>query len=131
MREDRAYLERTAVEMRERHGLTVSSVLALGRSAARDPPAVDEESQCDLIAMTTHGHRLIGDILFGSTIDYVRHRSQDPAPDRQPQDVVGARDSRLLATAIAASAIARHSGENSQVSQERNGSSPSDLKKPT
>ncbi len=28
--------------------------------------------------MTTHGHRLIGDILFGSTIDYVRHRSKTP-----------------------------------------------------
>ena len=77
MREDRAYLERTAVEMRERHGLTVSSVLALG-----DPPReilrLSEESHCDLIAMTTHGHRLIGDILFGSTIDYVRHRSKTP-----------------------------------------------------
>ena len=77
MREDRAYLERTAAEMRERHGLTVSSVLALG-----DPPReilrLSEESACDLIAMTTHGHRLIGDILFGSTIDYVRHRSKTP-----------------------------------------------------
>ena len=77
MREDRAYLERTATLMRERHGLTVSSVLALG-----DPPReilrLSEESHCDLIAMTTHGHRLIGDILFGSTIDYVRHRSKTP-----------------------------------------------------
>ena len=77
MREDRAYLERTALEMRERHGLTVSSVLALG-----DPPReilrLSEESHCDLIAMTTHGHRLNGDILFGSTIDYVRHRSKTP-----------------------------------------------------
>ena len=77
MREDRAYLERTALEMRERHGLTVSSVLALG-----DPPSeilrLSEESHCDLIAMTTHGHRLFGDILFGSTIDYVRHRSKTP-----------------------------------------------------
>jgi nucleotide-binding universal stress UspA family protein len=39
---------------------------------------LSEESQCDLIAMTTHGHRLIGDILFGSTINYVRHRSKAP-----------------------------------------------------
>ena len=78
MREDRAYLERTAVELRERHGLTVSSRARPRGSAARDPPAVRRESQCDLIAMTTHGHRLIGDILFGSTIDYVRHRSKTP-----------------------------------------------------
>jgi nucleotide-binding universal stress UspA family protein len=77
MREDRAYLERTAAELRERHGLTVSARLALG-----DPPReilrLSAETQCDLIAMTTHGHRLIGDILFGSTIDYVRHRSKTP-----------------------------------------------------
>ena len=76
MRNDRAYLERAALEMRERHGLTVSSVLALG-----DPPReilrLSEESM-RLMAMTTHGHRLIGDILFGSTIDYVRHRSKTP-----------------------------------------------------
>jgi manganese transport protein len=77
MRDDRAYLEQTAIGVRQRYGLTVSSVLALG-----DPPReilrLSEESECDLIAMTTHGHRLIGDILFGSTIDYVRHRSKTP-----------------------------------------------------
>ena len=77
MREDRAYLEQTAADLRERHGLTVAAHLALG-----DPPReilrLSQESQCDLIAMTTHGHRLIGDILFGSTIDYVRHRSKAP-----------------------------------------------------
>ena len=88
MRDDRAYLERTAAEMRERHGLTVSSVLALGRSAARDPAACREESQCDLIAMTTHGHRLIGDILFGSHDQLRAPPLQDPAADRQPQNLV-------------------------------------------
>jgi manganese transport protein len=77
MREDRAYLDRTAADLRASHGLVVEAHLALG-----DPPReilrLSEESQCDLIAMTTHGHRLIGDILFGSTIDYVRHRSKTP-----------------------------------------------------
>ena len=77
MRLDREYLEKTAVGLREQTGLTVSLRLALG-----DPPReilrLCDEEQCDLIAMTTHGHRLIGDILFGSTIDYVRHRSKTP-----------------------------------------------------
>ncbi|HEY8548790.1 MAG TPA: universal stress protein [Vicinamibacterales bacterium] len=75
MREDRAYLERVAADLRARTGLQVDARLALG-----DPPReilrLCEDEQCDLIAMTTHGHRLIGDILFGSTIDYVRHRSK-------------------------------------------------------
>jgi manganese transport protein len=76
MKEDRVYLDKTAVEMREK-GLNVETRLALG-----DPPteilraATDEG--CDLIAMTTHGHRLIGDLLFGSTIHEVRHRATVP-----------------------------------------------------
>lgn len=77
IREDRAYLERTAAALRDKSGLTVATRLAMG-----DPPReilklADEES-CDLIAMTTHGHRLVGDIMFGSTIEYVRHRCKAP-----------------------------------------------------
>ena len=58
-------------------GLTVTAHLALG-----DPPteilraATDEN--CDLIAMTAHGHRLIGDLFFGSTIHEVRHNTSIP-----------------------------------------------------
>jgi nucleotide-binding universal stress UspA family protein len=77
IREDREYLERTAYALRVDGGLVVQTRLAMG-----DPPReilrLAEEEQCDLIAMTTHGHRLIGDILFGSTIEYVRHRCKAP-----------------------------------------------------
>jgi manganese transport protein len=76
MKEDRAYLEKTADELREK-GLRVTTHLALG-----DPPAeilrAAKHEHCDLIAMTTHGHRFIGDLLFGSTIHEVRHKSQIP-----------------------------------------------------
>jgi nucleotide-binding universal stress UspA family protein len=76
MKSDRAYLEAMAERVRAA-GLKVSVRLALG-----DPPReilrVAEAEQCDLIAMTTHGHRLIGDIIFGSTIEHVRHRAQVP-----------------------------------------------------
>jgi nucleotide-binding universal stress UspA family protein len=76
MREDQRYLEETAAAVRNL-GVSVEVKLALG-----DPPreilrtALDEG--CDLIAMTTHGHRLIGDLLFGSTINEVRHRATCP-----------------------------------------------------
>jgi len=77
MKADRKYLEDTAGKLRKDTGLAVDAKLALG-----DPPReilkLAEENQCDLIAMTTHGHRLIGDILFGSTIEYVRHRTHIP-----------------------------------------------------
>jgi manganese transport protein len=76
MVEDRAYLEETAAELKKQ-GLAVETFLALG-----DPPTeilkTAEKEQCDLIAMTTHGHRLLADIFYGSTIEEVRHRSMIP-----------------------------------------------------
>ena len=76
MRADRAYLEAVAAQLRAA-GLTVQTHLALG-----DPPTeilkTAEREGCDLIAMTTHGHRLIGDLIHGSTISQVRHKSLLP-----------------------------------------------------
>lgn len=76
IRSDRAYLA-AAAERLAAAGLQVTTRLALG-----NPPdqivAVADAERCDLIAMTTHGHRLIGDILHGSTIDAVRHRTRVP-----------------------------------------------------
>ena len=76
MKEDRAYLDKAAGRLRA-EGLAVSTQLALG-----DPPteilktAVAEH--CSLIAMTSHGHRLIGDLIYGSTINEVRHKTAIP-----------------------------------------------------
>ncbi len=76
MKEDRAYLEKTAARLREA-GLKVSVNLALG-----DPPTeilrTAQGQKCDLIAMTTHGYRLIGDLIYGSTIEVVRHKAVVP-----------------------------------------------------
>lgn len=73
---DRQYLEKLAKPMRD-HGLKVSTHLAMG-----DPPSeilkISESENCDLIAMTTHGHRFIGDIILGSTIHKVRHKTAIP-----------------------------------------------------
>jgi manganese transport protein len=35
-------------------------------------------AHCDLIALASHGHKLIGDLLHGSTIDRVRHNTTIP-----------------------------------------------------
>jgi nucleotide-binding universal stress UspA family protein len=73
---DRAYLEDTASGLRSQ-GLTVFTHLAMG-----DPPAeilkTGDSERCDLIAMTSHGHRLIGDLIYGSTINRVRHETSIP-----------------------------------------------------
>ena len=76
MKADRQYLDQTAARLRA-SGLAVKVHLALG-----DPPEqilkTAEAEQCDLIAMTTHGHRLLGDLFHGSTIEHVRHRASIP-----------------------------------------------------
>ena len=76
MKSDRAYLEGIAERMRQ-SGLTVSTELALG-----NPPTEILKTAlargCDLIAMTSHGHKLVGDFFLGSTIDRVRHNTLVP-----------------------------------------------------
>jgi manganese transport protein len=76
MRQDRVYLQETAAALSQK-GLSVSTRLELG-----NPPdeilRVAEAEHCDLIAMTSHGHRLIGDIFLGSTINAVRHQTTIP-----------------------------------------------------
>jgi manganese transport protein len=76
MKADRAYLEDTAAKLRAT-GLQVRVHLALGDPATEILKTADT-GKCDLIAMTTHGHRLIGDIIYGSTIEQVRHKSAVP-----------------------------------------------------
>ena len=77
MKEDLRYLEETAARLRKETGLTIATRLALG-----SPPdqilKIAGSEQCDLIALASHGHRLVGDIIHGSTIDAVRHRARVP-----------------------------------------------------
>jgi manganese transport protein len=76
IKEDRAYLEKMAASLREKN-LTVSTQLAMG-----DPPSeilkIAAGEKCDLIAMTSHGHRFFGDLFHGSTITKVRHETTIP-----------------------------------------------------
>jgi manganese transport protein len=73
---DRRYLEAQADTLRGQ-GLRVSVVLARGNPPSEILKAAEQE-RCDLIAMTTHGHRGLGDVIHGSTITAVRHKSQIP-----------------------------------------------------
>ena len=76
MRIDRAYLERVRGELAGR-GLNVATLLAMGDPATELIRAA-EQQQVDLIAMSTHGHRFIADLLHGTTADRVRHLVKVP-----------------------------------------------------
>ena len=73
---DRRYLDAQAATLRDA-GLQVRVQLARGNPPDEILKAAEQE-QCDLIAMTTHGHRLLGDLIHGSTITAVRHKSRIP-----------------------------------------------------
>ena len=76
MRDDRDYLERLRVELAGA-GFEVETRLALG-DPAREIARVASEEQVDLIAMSTHGHRFVKDVLLGATADRLRHLVKVP-----------------------------------------------------
>ncbi len=71
MKEDRVYLERIRDELAER-GFATRTHLAMG-DPATELVKVAQAQGVDLIAMSTHGHRFLNDLLRGSTADRVRH----------------------------------------------------------
>lgn len=76
MIKDREYLEKTVEGLRKK-GISVSTYLALGEPSQEILHTAEREG-CDLIAMTSHGHRFLADLFLGSTIEEVRHRSTIP-----------------------------------------------------
>jgi nucleotide-binding universal stress UspA family protein len=71
MKTDRAYLEQLRSELAAK-GLKVDTVLAMGDPASELVKVADEK-HVDLIAMSTHGHRYLSDLIHGATADKVRH----------------------------------------------------------
>jgi nucleotide-binding universal stress UspA family protein len=76
MKQDRDYLENRARDLTD-EGFSCEAVLALGEPSD-EIVKLTREKNVDLIAMTTHGHRLISDILYGATADKVRHAVDVP-----------------------------------------------------
>jgi nucleotide-binding universal stress UspA family protein len=76
MKSDRTYLEQLQADLVGR-GFIVDTRLAMGDPAS-ELVRVSQEQGVDLIAMSTHGHRLLGDILHGATADRVRHLVKVP-----------------------------------------------------
>ncbi|HEY6291629.1 MAG TPA: universal stress protein [Terriglobia bacterium] len=74
--DDRRYLDETQAGLRA-EGFHVTARHSTGKPADEILKSAREEG-CDLIAMTTHGHRLLQDLIYGTTITRVRHESEVP-----------------------------------------------------
>lgn len=76
MRLDLEYLEKTTEQLKN-EGIDADSVLAGGEPSKEIADAAARE-KCDLIAMSTHGHRWLKDLLYGSVANEVRHITRVP-----------------------------------------------------
>ena len=76
IKEDRAYLERVSQQLRQA-GVDADAVLAAG-DPAKEIAAAAEREKVDLIAMATHGHSLLSDVVHGTTATALRHVSRIP-----------------------------------------------------
>jgi nucleotide-binding universal stress UspA family protein len=76
MKSDRAYLESLQRQLIEQ-GFKVQIQLAMGDPATELVRTAETQS-VDLVAMSTHGHGFIGDIVHGATADRVRHLLKVP-----------------------------------------------------
>ena len=76
MKKDRAYIEGVAAAL-EADGIDAEALLASGDPASEISDAAQREG-CDLIAMSTHGHKFVNDMLRGSVAHSVAHSSTVP-----------------------------------------------------
>jgi universal stress protein A len=74
--EDKAYLEKLRAEF-ESEGIPAQAELAFGEPADEIVKWIQEKG-CDLVAMSTHGHRFLGDLLLGTTAPNVQHKVKVP-----------------------------------------------------
>jgi universal stress protein A len=74
--EDTAYLEKVRAEF-EAAGIPAQAELAFGEPADEIIKWVQQKG-CDLVAMSTHGHRFLADVFLGTTASKVQHNISAP-----------------------------------------------------
>ena len=74
--EDTDYLKQVQTEF-EAAGIPAESELAYG-DPAKEIVRWVEQKGCDLVAMSTHGHRFLADLFLGTTASRVQHNISVP-----------------------------------------------------
>ena len=86
--DDQKYLKEVSESMKSQH-INVAAVLLQGKEPADAILTFAQKEQCDLIAMATHGHGFVKDVILGSVADQLRHATcipilmiKEPADER-------------------------------------------------
>lgn len=74
--DDKAYLQQVLTEFQSA-GVPGDAELAYGEPAKEIVKWVEDKG-CDLVAMSTHGHRFVADIFLGTTASRVQHNISVP-----------------------------------------------------
>lgn len=74
--EDTAYLQKVQQEFQSA-GIPAAAELAYGEPADEIIKWVQQKG-CDLVAMSTHGHRFLADVFLGTTASRVQHKISVP-----------------------------------------------------
>ena len=74
--EDKAYLQSVREELQSKD-IPVDTEMAYG-DPAREITKWVEQKHCDLVAMSTHGHRFLADLFLGTTASRVQHNVSVP-----------------------------------------------------
>ena len=74
--EDTAYLDKVRAEFQS-VGIRAEAELAYGDPVTEIVKWVEQRG-CDLVAMSTHGHRFIADVFLGTTANRVQHSIKVP-----------------------------------------------------
>jgi nucleotide-binding universal stress UspA family protein len=74
--EDKAYLQKILAEFKAA-GIRAEAALAFGDPAKEIVKWIRDKG-CDLVAMSTHGHRFVGDLFLGTTAPKVQHNVSVP-----------------------------------------------------
>ena len=75
--EDHAYLDIIRKELVEK-GFKVKAILVQGKDPGEGILTIANQEGCDLIAMATHGHTFVKDVILGSVAENLRHRTDIP-----------------------------------------------------
>ena len=76
IKNDQRYLEQIK-EGLVKEGFNVKTYLVQGEPAD-EILSIAQKENCDLIAMSTHGHRFLKDFILGSVAENIRHRTDIP-----------------------------------------------------